>query len=253
MTLIVTQISKHGVIHASDSNLSDGSGKTIGKGKKSFAIPKLNGGLTIAGAFGVGSQRMDDWMTKFIDKSLSTRLEIFAEELRVSLEKEMSDSQKKSGSLIHIAGYEVNGSKYHPEFWFVRNIYEMKPDTGEYSDIRQEFIKSEDFWQRDNLKGNLFKAFQADDSMYQIYINGFTPGRISYNIIQSQLIQFFSTLWTNKDWKFRPPKNIDEAKLLIENYMTIINSVFLLSDYPGQFIGGSIQIELIPQPKELEI
>lgn len=254
MTLIVTQISKHGIIHASDSNLSKESGMTVGTGKKCFAIPKLNAGLTVAGSFGVGSRRMDNWMDDFILKSTSLNLENFAEELRSSLEKEMTDVQK-SGSLIHIAGYVKNGEKYHPEFWFVRNIYKLDNKTGEYSDVRKEFIKSEDFWTRDNViaNENLFNKFQSDDSMYQLYINGFSPGRIGYFIVQNYLTQFFSNLWSNKEWKFRAPKNIDEAKLLVENYMTIINTNFILSDYPGQIIGGGIQTEILKQPNNIEI
>lgn len=252
MTLIITQISRHGIIHASDSNLSDPKGRTVDVGKKCFLIPKLNAGLTIAGTFGVGYNRMDDWMKNFIDSNSCEKLEDFAEKLRQSLEDEMTPEQKKGGSMIHIAGYEKNNEKYHPEFWFVRNIYQLNLNTGEYSDVRPEFINSEDFWTRDNLDGNRFHNFQLHDGMYQIYINGFSPGRISYNIIQYQLIQFFNNLWSNKSWKFRPPKNIDEAKLLIENYMRLINSIFIISDYPGQLIGGDIQIEVIQQPSEIE-
>jgi hypothetical protein len=147
------------------------------------------------------------------------------------------------------------GEKYHPEFWFVRNIYKLDLSSGEYSDIRLEFIKSEDFWTRDNIKDkdNLFLKFQSSDGMYQLYINGFSPGRIGYNIVQQHLIHFFSTLWTNKNWKFRAPKNIDEAKLLVENYLGLINTIFLLSDYPGQLIGGGIQTEVIKQPDNIEL
>lgn len=255
MTLIITQIFKHGIIHASDSNLSDLNGKTVGTGKKCFAIPKLMAGLTIAGSFGVGTLKMDTWLENFISKSTSNNLESFAEELRSSLENEMKTEQKRSGSLIHIAGYVKNGEKYHPEFWFVRNIYHLNLKTGEYSDIRQKFIKSEDFWTRDNIKenDNLFKKFQLYDGMYQLYINGFSPGRIGYNIVQNHLIQFFSNLWSNRNWKFRAPKNIDEAKLLVENYMGLINTIFILSDYPGQLIGGDIQTEIIKQPDNIEI
>ena len=110
MTLIVTQISKHGIIHTSDSNLSDQYSKTVGTGKKCFTIPKLNAGLTIAGSFEVGTLRMDKWMENFISKSTSNKLEDFAEELRSSLEKGMTEAQK-SGSLIHIAGYEKKEEK----------------------------------------------------------------------------------------------------------------------------------------------
>ncbi len=254
MTLILTQISRHGIVHASDSNLSDATGLTVGSGKKCFAIPSLNAGLTVAGCFAVGDQSMDNWMENFIANSSSISLEYFSEDLRLSLEERMTPEQKASGSLIHIAGYQKNtNGKYYPEFWFVRNIYNIDPGTGEYSDMRQEFIKSEDFWNRDNKKTGIFKKFQSKDGDYQLYINGFTPGRISYNIIQGYLMHFFSNLWADKTWNFRPPKNIDESKLLIENYMRLINTIFVLSDYPGQLIGGDIQMESIQQPSDIEM
>ena len=81
MTLIITQISKHGIIHSSDSNLTDENNKTAGVGKKCFAIPNLNAGLTVAGVFSVGSVRMDDWMNNFIDSSPAITLEGLSHEL----------------------------------------------------------------------------------------------------------------------------------------------------------------------------
>jgi hypothetical protein len=254
MTLILTQISKHGIIHASDSNLSNDCGQTVGCGQKCFVIPKLNAGLTVAGSFGVGSEKMDDWMNNFIEKSSSSCLKDFAEELRASLEKEMTKEQKNGGSLMHIAGYQKNkNGKYYPEFWFVRNIMDINRETGEYLNIKQEFVKTEDFWTRDNKNSYIFRKFQTKNGDYQLYINGFTSGRVSYNIIQGYLMNFFRNLWSNKNYNFRPPKNIKEAKLLIENYMKLINTLFILSDYPGQPIGGDIQMHAIPQPKNIDI
>ncbi len=252
MTLIITQISKHGILHASDSNLSDSGGSTVGEGTKCFVIPKLKAGLTVAGAYGVGNLSMDRWMPEFIKKSNAVDLEQFSEELRTALEQEMDFEQKESGSLIHVAGYVKKQEKYHPEFWFVRNVYHLDLSTGEYSDIRKEFTKSEDFWTRDNKSSDLFRKCQSDDSMYQLYINGFSPGRIGYNIVQAHLMEFFSKIWSHPDWEFRPPKNIDEAALLVVDYMRIINTIFKISDYSGQVIGGTIKYHKIPQPSSIE-
>ena len=254
MTLILTQISKHGIIHASDSNLSDQQGRTIGDGKKCFAISRLNAGLTVAGCFGVGGLRMDEWMNNFIVKSKSDNLEKFAEELRSSLEREMTTQQKNNGSIIHIAGYQKNkNGKYYPEFWHVRNVYKLDLETGEYSDVRKIFVKSEDFWSRDNKNSGIFKKFQSKDGDYQLYINGLTSGRIGYNIVQGYLTDFFHRLWADKRWEFRAPKDINEAKLLVKNYMELIKTLFILSDYPGQQIGGNIQIEAIEQPSNIDV
>jgi len=51
MTLILTQLSKYGIIHASDSNISNERGELLGEGRKVFEIPHLNAGLSVAGSY----------------------------------------------------------------------------------------------------------------------------------------------------------------------------------------------------------
>lgn len=259
MTLIVTQISKHGILHASDSNLTSNNpySQQQSTGTKCFRIDKLSAGLTIAGSYGVGNQPMDSWLPDFIHNSTACNLEDFAESLRVSLETEMNGDQKKTPNLIHIAGYVESEGKYHPEFWFVRNAYGIDLQTGYYNDVRSEFIKSEDFWNRDNFKNdlneNLFRLFQHDAGLYKIYFNGNPAGRMNFHRIHRHLFEFYRQVWANKTWGFRPPNNIIESKKLLKNNMEIINSIFELSDSLMKPIGGPIQIEMIPQPLEIEI
>ena len=75
MTLILTQISKFGIIHASDTNVTfsnfDPKTKTYKFAKveelqKLFQIPYLNAALTVAGSYSVGNNRMQEWMNAFI-------------------------------------------------------------------------------------------------------------------------------------------------------------------------------------------
>ena len=200
---------------------------------------------------------MDIWMQDFIYNSTACSLEDFAESLRASLETEMNEDQKKINNLIHIAGYVESEGKYHPEFWFVRNAHGIEPEAGNYYDTRPEFTKTEDFWKKDNLGKNLdenwFRKFQADGRLYQIYFNGTPAGRINFYRIHRHLFEFYRQVWENKTWGFRPPNNIIEAKKLLKNNMEIINSIFELSDSLMKPIGGDIQIEMIPQPLEIEI
>ena len=54
MSLILTQLSRFGIIHASDSQLTESIGnvdKDGGLVKKVFEIPYLQAGLSIAGSF----------------------------------------------------------------------------------------------------------------------------------------------------------------------------------------------------------
>ena len=82
-------------------------------------------------------------------------------------------------------------------------------------------------------------------------MNGYTLGRIGFNIIREKLDSFFYEMWEKKDWKFRAPKDIKETKLFVKNYMQIINTLFLLRDCPAQYIGGKTQILTIKQPKNI--
>lgn len=95
MTLIVTYISKYGIVHASDSNLTSSSGDPAGEGRKTFPIPALNAGLTLAGAYSVAGTKMDAWMEGFIEAHTAVSLDIFADKLKDALENQMSPSEKE--------------------------------------------------------------------------------------------------------------------------------------------------------------
>jgi len=107
MTLILTHLSLHGIIHASDSNLTSSGDVAAGQSQKTFPIPHLQAGLTVAGSYSVGGKEMRSWMTDFIQKQATNptgTLASFAETLRTALEAEMTSGEKRGGSLIHIAG-----------------------------------------------------------------------------------------------------------------------------------------------------
>lgn len=256
MTLIITHISRHGIVHASDSILTNEKGEKGGEGQKTFKIPYLKAGLTVAGNYGVGEICMDSWMNDFINSQKhieNISIELFSRNLKDRIEDEITPQEKNKGYLIHIAGYAKENGLYHPEFWFIRNIHSMNPQTGEYEDVRDVFEISEDFWSRDYKYNDILKIGFRDPSLYagQIYVNGLTSGRIGFNIIREKLDSFFYKMWKEKAWKFRAPKNIEETELLVKNYMQIINTLFLLSDYPAQYIGGEINTIIIEQPENI--
>jgi len=252
MTLIITNISKFGIIHASDSNLTSKNGSPAGTAKKTFEIRHLMAGLTVAGAYSVGGKRLDEWMTEFIEsqeRSGTGSLGDFAHELKIRLEKQMWSEEKEKGSIAHIAGYVQNKGVFHPEFWFVRNVHDIDRNTGEYTRIGQRFKADEHFWRRDCPKSKLMRAFQR--GIQQIHVNGFASGRISFVMLQPVVNKFFNSIWSNSKWKFRPPRSVDEAKLLVELQLQIIGTLFHLSDYSAEFIGGVPQTSAIPQPKNI--
>lgn len=254
MTLIITHINRFGIIHASDSNLTS-SDQDTSEVTKTYEIGFLKAGLTTAGSYRVNNIPMPEWMTDFIDKEskiIGLTLKDFCYNLRNELQRLMQKEEKECGSMIHITGYVEEEGLFHPEFWFISNVHGIDPKTGEYRNIDENFAISEDFWKRDYLNNNLKETFQ-DPNYYskQIYVNGFPPGRIGFNIIQTQLDRFFLYFWNVRDWKFRPPKTLEETKLYVEIYMQVINSLFIMSDYNARYIGGKTQTLLIPQPENI--
>ena len=252
MTLIVTYINKFGIVHLSDSNLTDENDENAGEAQKTFSINYLSAGLTLAGIYSVNGVRMDDWMNAFINNQAqipNITLRQFAENLRALLENNMLPEEKESGSLIHIMGYVEENGRSHPEFWFVRNVHHLNLQTGAYENVNEQFAISEDFWGRDCPADNIMGLFRQENLYaFRMYINGFTSGRIAYNIVQQQLDRFFIDIWRKQEGGFRPPQSIEETELLAKLYMQVINTLFLLSNNPGQAIGGTTQTNLIPQP-----
>ncbi|HYV94818.1 MAG TPA: hypothetical protein VE978_23795 [Chitinophagales bacterium] len=255
MTLIVTYINRHGIIHASDSNLTNSNDENAGSGQKTFAINYLNAGMTVAGSYSVGGIHMDVWLNDFIPKQEFVKgitLEKFSRALKDELQAKMTASEKEGGSMIHIAGYVEANGKVHPEFWFITNVHGMNEQTGEYENVDETFGISEDFWNRDCQRGNIMAAFKNENIFSRAhYFNGFSSGRMGYHALTRELEKFFLELWRVPGWKFRPPKSLDDTERLVKLYMQIITELFVLSDYPARYIGGGIQTFKIPQPANI--
>lgn len=257
MTLIITHISKHGIIHACDTNVTYSDRDTrkvtdVKEHDKIFALPHLNAALTIAGSFSVGNVLMDKWMPVFIGtqsaKNVQT-LEQFAQNLNYALQNEMTADEIAAPCLVQIAGYVQEDTLHHPEFWFVRNVWGIRND-GSYMDIRNEFQVTEDFWKRDYPNNNLAELF--DRGGYQIYANGFPSGRIIYWNLLSTHSALLNRVWTNPQWQFRPPQTLEEMEKFVKLDMQYISELFKFSRYAAPYIGGTIKTILLPNPLSLQ-
>jgi hypothetical protein len=251
VTLIATAISKYGIIQASDSNVVKNGLLAAGGSRKVFAIPGLNGALAIAGTLTVGGEVVDTWMPACIAAYTAGRnpsLEGFADHLGRQLSNETSPKEQNAGSLIHIAGYVGTPEGSHPEFYFVRNIQGINPQTGAYEGTTDTWDVSEDFWNRDYLKPDVAQAL-AQGGRYR-YFNGFHPGRIAYVGASQMLEDFFRQVRDKPEWKFREPQSLDEAASIVALEISVIGTLMKCSDYDPQPIGGDTQIESIPPPAD---
>lgn len=244
MSIIVTHISQHGIIHAADSNLTDtNTGKAAGEGQKLFEIPQLESALTVAGAYSVDKKQMDEWMKDFISADTSRSLAEFVDNLRNTIDTRASAEEKGEGYFIHIAGYAESGGTKHPEFYHITN-YEIVRPGGSYI-IRDPALRSsEDFWSK--YEGTPFSLFAGGKGI--IYCNGYPDGRQAYFTLLQFMAGFRSLAWNNPDWDFRPPSSIDEEAAYLRNDMQHINLLFLHSNLTDPPIGGEIKIHTIPSP-----
>ena len=247
MTLILTHIDKHGIVHAADSNLTDSSGGPADIGRKVFDLPSLRAGVSVAGSYSVSGITMDMWMPGMITNyglSPSPSLSGFADSLRGRLERDMTPTEKGGGCLVHIAGFVHDSAGQHPEFYFVRNITGIDPHNGSYLGMGSSFTVSEDFWTRDYVKPSDRAALTVGPG-YALYINGFPSGRIAYFGLMPLLRKFFEDVWSTANWQFRPPKTLDEVAILLELHISVVVAMFKISDYSAPFIGGPVQTLLI--------
>lgn len=241
MSLILTQINKCGIVFTTDSNVTNGN--STEKGKKIFQIPHLKAALCVAGAYSVKGKALDKWMTDYIKNDKSKTLENFTKKLSGTLKYKMTPEEKNCGCIIHISGFVKIDNREHPEMWGISNVDLLA--NGEYS-VRKKFEFSEDFWNRDWIQNNLKQQFITPGSFgYQYYINGFTAGRASFNLLTQYINNFLTNVWNSQQYKFRPPKTIKEYASLARFEMGCIALMFNLSDYSPKYIGGKIASYII--------
>ena len=170
----------------------------------------------------------------------------FAEYLRERLTSDMKVAEKRSGLLIHIAGYVAGRSGAHPEMLFVRNIMHIDPSTGDYSKGISEFQLTEDFWTRDYLHATTKAAVRGGGS--QRYFNGTPVGRIAFLGLHAMLWRFYGEVWRQPGWALRAPQTLDELAGFVELELRAMGTMFQSSDYSAPPIGGGVQIETIAPP-----
>jgi hypothetical protein len=255
MTLIVSHFDRNGIVLATDSNLTAGATRFAGVSRKNFELPHLRGGLSVAGCWNVGGIPMNEWMPRFIARPAtyaSGSLDRFVICLHDALQDEMLPDEKKDGTIIHIAGYvpdPVLG--YHPVHWMVSNIPDVD-DEGNYRSPVSTFHHHEDFWEKHCRYKDSPTGFPRDAYPgWQVYANGFPPGRIAYMESMFNIQEFLAKLWGGygkPGWHFRPPKSLEESMKLVRLYMGLIHGLFEVSDAPVLYVGGEVQIIGIPLP-----
>lgn len=252
MTLLATNMCYHGIVLASDSNLTDRSGQLDSMGPKTFPIPHLNAGVSIAGLYSVDGVCMDTWMPNFIELTQTTEcntLADFAQRLRDSFQAGMASGPPEL-MFAHIAGYATDRNGYHPEFHFVRNTLGME-ENGEYLPPQPTFLPpSEDFYSRDCRHRNSPTGF-INDGQLQFYTNGFPSGRITYVEATRHIGSFLQGVWGTPALCLRHPQTLTEVEGYVRLQMAVIHELFAMSGRTE--IGGDIQTLAIAPPDSSQL
>ncbi|MCK5598697.1 hypothetical protein KAI78_03650 [bacterium] len=127
MTLILTELSTHGIAMLADSAITENDEIIDREANKLQIIPNLNAGISIWGRGRINGISTDDWIADFIDNSSSiSKLGDFGKKLSEKLNSLMTTGIIKELPLgFHLAGYEmVDGSSY-PSFYHIHNVKEL--------------------------------------------------------------------------------------------------------------------------------
>jgi hypothetical protein len=250
VTIIISVVSDHGLIQASDSNVTRSSSPDAYSGKKVFRLEFSEGAVALAGTYRAWEESMDTWMPSCISDYASTESptqEGFANYLIGRLKTDLTTPERKMATMFQIVGYVSDDDGVHPGLHFVRNWSTINPSTGAYEGIQPTFHVSEDFWNRDYPNDRA--AGQLRLGWYRSYFNGTPDGRIAFYEFMQRFERFLGEVWSQQPtWKFRPPQSLDEFTSIVELQIRTVGTLYRMSDYDAPFIGGDPQIETIPPP-----
>lgn len=132
MTLVLTEISRYGIVMGADSavtyktELPDGSKtwRVLNGVQKLIPVVHLNAGVSYWGYGNIGSIETEFWIRDFIERHLgdTKNLKQFALALQDELQWAIGSKLGESECGFHLAGYTRNKEgKLVPDFWHIHN------------------------------------------------------------------------------------------------------------------------------------
>ena len=235
-----------GIVHVTDSNLSDDRGYTD-QGKKAFECDRLPAGVACAGAYSVAGEPMDRWLTARISEYEADGLGTvagLADWLRRCVEHSMTPDEKRAGCWLHVTGYARDRIGWHPEIYRITNVPGLDAE-GDYLPSEQVFRPlEEEYWTKGGatLQGRSLLA-----SKHPLFVDGFPDGRKAYGWLVDELENFLDSIWSRTDWQFRPPRTLTDCAIHLSLHLAVVDHLFRMSGY-GPIVGGPPQKVLIAPP-----
>ncbi|MCX5636886.1 MAG: hypothetical protein NTX52_04230 [Planctomycetota bacterium] len=182
MTLVLTELSSHGITMAADSAVTLTQPQTgftyaiPNAAKKLQVIPYLNAGISCWGLGTISGNSTDQWLSNFINLNNSiTTLYDFANELARQLNANIASNTSGNSRLgFHLAGYEDFNGTPTPSFYHIHD--------GPSSVLQQRgvSINPNQFNANHDLPPQLFQhsinsgAYVTRNGDYQLYANIFS-------------------------------------------------------------------------------
>lgn len=160
MTLVVTDISRYGIIVVGDSAVTERKNNTSSISSNAAKVQyceKTNTGFAMWGNAGVGLLRMDHWLSAFIDTEIkkSDRVQDIGDKLTKTLNNELIKSNLGWKNLvrgIHLSGYRdglpvlFHIHTGHPtELAHELRLYKDYPDNKNWSELHYQYLLNHGF------------------------------------------------------------------------------------------------------------
>ncbi len=236
MTLILTELTRHGIAMAADSTLTEvddvtGVSQAIANAtQKLHQVPHLSAGVSLWGSGEVGGQFTDQWVADFIQSSSSfSSIGEFASELADRLNAVVGPNVDGDAHLgFHVAGFVEHDGVPTPTFYHVHD--------GPSTSLERRGIKIDPnrFNANHDVPPNL--AQRAIDAGSYMTRNG--DFRL-YVLMFNELGRFFNKLRHRGIVIPNSNNLIDRAEYLVFQIRTVAEVYRLSNLAPG--IGGAIQ------------
>jgi hypothetical protein len=246
MTLIATAITKHGIVHAAVPGLTSFPAHSTA-GRRTFRLAFGNAAVAVSGRYEVGAKPLDGWIPE-IERSYArtTRRPTvagFAETIRKDLSAKDDPTHRR---MVHLSGYENDGTNSHPVHYFIRNFRGLTRDGG-YDKPRREFLATEEFWSRDHLEQQTIENVGSGGA--HLYLNGYPEGRVPYLVLNQRMHDLYRQLWNSSD-RFRSPRTLRDIATLVDLDMRVTLALLGHGDLQAGIMttGGVVEIEMVPPP-----
>lgn len=168
MTLVVTDVSKHGIVLIGDSAARNEKTDEIYTGAiKTYHIPNPNVGITAWGT-SIGGVGLDRWIEDFIENKAETAqgIEEVAKLLRKEVQNDLAKTSPTNGSRrgFHVSGYKDG----EPKLWHIHHghPWEETRELRIHRDYPERKPGLQDVWRSELEKG---LAVSLCNGLYRYY------------------------------------------------------------------------------------